>query len=124
MSIINKKCKVCPVGCDLKIFKDESKSSSYIVEGNRCGRGQSYGVKEILEPSRVITSRVLLKNGPMSRMPVKTNGIVPEELVDECMEIIRETTVTAPVNRGDIIIKNILDTGVDLIAARKVNSLK
>lgn len=124
MNIINMKCKVCPVGCDLKIIKDESQPSSFTVEGNQCGRGKDYGIKEMLEPSRILTSRVLLQNGPMSRLPVKTNDIIPHELVDECMEIIKETKVSAPVNKGDIIIKDILGSGVDLIAARKVNSLK
>ena len=124
MGIINMKCKVCPVGCDLKIITGESQPSSYIVEGNQCGRGRDYGIKEVLEPSRIITSRVLLDNGPMSRLPVKTSDIIPHELVDKCMEIIKETRVSAPVSKGDIIIKNILETGVDLIAARKVNSLK
>jgi CxxC motif-containing protein len=123
MTIINKKCKVCPVGCSLKIIRDESDPVSYRVEGNSCGRGSDYGIKEVLSPSRVITSRVILKNGPMSRLPVKTNGIIPENLVDKCLEIIKTTIVSAPVNTGDIIIHNILNTGVDLVAARKVNSL-
>lgn len=121
---MNKKCRVCPVGCNLKIIKDELNPSSYVVEGNQCGRGSVYGIKEILEPSRIITSRVLLDNGPMSRLPVKTNGIIPHELVDKCMDIIKETRVSAPINKGDIIIKNILGTGADLIATRKVNNLK
>ena len=124
MNIIGIKCKVCPVGCNLKIIEDEAVSPSYTVEGNQCGRGKDYGIKEILEPSRIITSRVLLDNGPMSRLPVKTTDIIPHNLVDKCMEIIKETRVSAPVNKGDIIIKDILNTGVDLIAARKVNSLK
>ena len=123
MNITHKKCSVCPVGCDLNIIKDKSDHSLYKVEGNRCGRGQGYGIKTILEPSRVLTSRALLKDGPMSRVPVKTNGVIPEYLVDQCMEIIKTTVVSAPINTGDIIIKNILDTGVDLIAARKVNKL-
>lgn len=124
MNIINLKCKVCPVGCNLTIKKDPSDPNLYLVEGNQCARGQDYGIKEILEPSRIITSRVLLDNGPMSRIPVKTNDIIPHELIDQCMEIIKEIRVSAPINKGDIIIENILQTGVDLVAARKVNSLK
>ncbi|WP_353092811.1 DUF1667 domain-containing protein [Tissierella praeacuta] len=123
MNIIEKKCRVCAVGCNLKIIKDDSLTQQYSVEGNRCNRGKEYGIKEILEPSRIITSRVLLKSGPMSRLPVKTNGVIPENLVDECMEIIKITEVSAPIEKGDIIIKNILDTGIDVIAARKVNRL-
>ncbi len=59
----------------------------------------------------------------MSRLPVKTNDIIPHELVDQCMEIIKETRISAPVNKGDIVIRNILELGVDVVAARKVNSL-
>ncbi len=121
MNIIEKKCKVCPVGCNLKIVKDDD--SQFSVVGNRCNRGKEYGIKEVLEPSRVLTSRVLLKNGPMSRLPVKTNGVIPENLVDECMEIIKVTEVSAPIEKGDIIIESILGTGVDVVAARRVNSL-
>ncbi|MBU5425846.1 DUF1667 domain-containing protein [Tissierella pigra] len=120
MNIIEKQCKVCPVGCNLKITND---NNEYFVEGNRCNRGEEYGIKEIIEPSRILTSRVLLKNGPMSRLPVKTTDIIPERLVEQCMEIIKIAEVSAPVEKGDIIIKNILNTGVDVVAARKVNSL-
>lgn len=120
MVTIEKKCKVCPIGCDLKIIKDELRTNNYVVEGNRCNRGKEFGIKEMLEPSRVLTSRVLLKNGPMGRLPVKTNGVIPEELVDECMEIIKSTEVSSPVERGQIIIENILNTGVNVIAARRV----
>ncbi len=65
----------------------------------------------------------MLKDGPMGRIPVKTSGIIPSDLVDRAMEIIKNTTVSAPVKKGDIIIKNLLNTGVDVIAARKVNKL-
>lgn len=123
MKTINMKCKVCPMACDLKITKNKINPSTIEVEGNRCNRGKEYALKEVLEPSRVLTSRVLLENGPMSRLPVKTNGIIPSDLVDKSMDIIKETKVSAPVKKGEIIIKNILNTGIDVIAARKVNSL-
>ncbi|NLV88881.1 MAG: DUF1667 domain-containing protein [Tissierellia bacterium] len=121
--IVEKKCKVCPVGCNLVIKKDNSNPSAYIVEGNRCNRGKEFGIKEMEEPSRILTSRVLLENGPMSRLPVKTTGIIPEDLVDQCMEIIKVTKVSAPVKKGQVIIKDILGTGVDVVAARRVNKL-
>lgn len=121
---MKKKCKVCPVGCNLEIIEDKTREDGYIVKGNKCNRGSEYAIKEILEPSRVLTSRVLLKDGPMGRVPVKTNGVIPSNLADEAMEIIRKTTAYAPLKKGDIIIENLLDTGVDLIAARRINKLK
>ncbi|HEY8362853.1 MAG TPA: DUF1667 domain-containing protein [Tissierellaceae bacterium] len=118
--VIERKCKVCPIGCNLIIKKADN---NYIVEGNRCNRGKEFGIKEVTEPSRILTSRVMLENGPMSMLPVKTTGVIPKELVDECMEIIRSTKVSAPVKNGQVIIKNILGTGVDVVATRKVNKL-
>lgn len=120
MKVIDKTCKVCTMACELKIARDENNPSSYIVKGNRCNRGKEFGIKEILEPSRVLTSRVLLKHGPMGRLPVKTNGVIPENLVDKCMEIIKTTEVSAPIEKGQIIIENILNTGIDVVAARRV----
>ncbi len=117
MSTIKKTCKVCPVNCELTIEKDID--DSYIVTGNNCGRGVDYGIKAMTTPSRILTGRVLLKNGNMGRLPVKTTGVVPEDRIEECLAIFNSTTVTAPIKMGTIIIENILDLNVDVIAARK-----
>ncbi len=117
-------CKVCPMACNLKIVEDELDPSGYNIRGNRCNRGVEYGLKEITEPSRVLSSRVLLKNGPMGRVPVRTDAVIASHLVDDAMDLIRNTVAYAPLKRGDIIVENILNTGVNLIAARKVNKLE
>ncbi len=119
MNKIIKKCKVCPIGCELIITENKSAPSGYSVEGNSCNRGRDFGIKEVTEPSRILTGRVLLENGHMSRLPVKTTGVVPKDKVEECLEIFNSTEVTAPIKRGEVIIKNILGLGVDVVAARK-----
>lgn len=119
MSDILKTCKVCPVGCELTISESPDSESGYIVRGNRCNRGADFGLKEITNPSRVLTGRVLLKNGNMKRLPVKTNGVVPQDKIEECLAIFNKTTAISPVKPGDIIIENILGLGIDVIAARK-----
>ncbi len=120
---ISKKCLVCPLGCQLTISKSTNNTDEYQVSGNKCNRGKDYGIKSLTEPSRILTSRVLLKNGPMSRLPVKTSHVVPDYLVEDFMEIIKSTEVQAPVKVGQVIIKGIKGTSIDLIAARKVTSL-
>lgn len=110
-------CKVCNIGCKLSVSID---NENYKIEGNRCNRGLEFGLKEITEPSRILTGRVILKNGSMGRLPVKTSDVIPSHLVDNIMDIIKNTEISPPVNKGDIIIKNILNTGVDVIAQRKV----
>lgn len=118
------KCKVCPIGCKLTILKNNSNPHGYTVKGNSCNRGLEFGIKEMVEPSRVVTGRVMLKNGKMKRLPVKTTAPVPKDKVDEVMLILNNTEAIAPIKRGDVIIKNILNLGIDVIAARKINALK
>lgn len=110
-------CKVCNISCKLLISKD---NENYEVEGNRCNRGLEFGLKEITEPSRILTGRVILKNGSMGRLPVKTSDVVPSHLIDSIMDIIKSTEVSPPINKGDIIIENILNAGVNVISQRKV----
>lgn len=111
-------CIVCPIGCRLTVTKDDSKDSGYSVSGNKCKRGIDYGIKELTNPTRVITSTVKIKNAHLKRLPVKTNGAIPKDLNFECMKVINSIEVEAPIKMGDIIVKNILGTGIDLVASR------
>lgn len=115
-------CKICPMKCELTIEEDKE-NNSYRVSGNKCPQGQKYALKEMTDPSRVLFSRVLLDSGPMSRLHVRTDGIVPNHLKDEFIEIIENTRVSAPVSKGDVIIENIMDTGTNVISTRKVNKI-
>lgn len=119
MDKIQINCKVCQVACELIVKKDSLEISGYSVKGNKCNRGKDFGIKQVTEPSRILTGRVLLKNGAMSRLPVKTTGVVPQSKIDSCMEIFNSTETTAPIKRGDLIIENILGLGVDVVSARK-----
>ena len=58
-------CIVCPMGCQLEVSKDDI-SKSYIVKGNKCARGKEYGIKEMSNPTRVLTATVMLKNATKS----------------------------------------------------------
>ncbi len=113
-------CIVCPLGCKLKVKPIDDGAIGFIVEGNKCGRGAEYGVKEVTNPTRVITSTVRIKNAHLNRIPVKTNGAVPKDLIEKCMERLNFIEVESPVKAGDIIIKDILGTGIDIVASRSM----
>lgn len=112
-------CIVCPQGCRLLV---EERNGSYQVSGNTCKRGEQYGITEMTAPTRVITSTVCLKGGRYPRLPVKTNRAIPKKLIFDCMEQINQLTVYAPVKMGDVILKNVLDTGIDIISCRSAKS--
>ena len=116
-------CIVCPVGCQLTVEHDKN-NENVLVSGNKCRRGKEYAIKELKNPTRMIPTTVVIENAEITRLPVRTKNPVPKELIFRCMEEINRIRVKAPVKMGDIIIKDILNTGVDVIATKSVHALK
>ncbi|MFN3691736.1 MAG: DUF1667 domain-containing protein [Fervidobacterium sp.] len=111
-------CIMCPLGCRLTVTVGDN--GAIIVSGNKCPRGIEYGKQEMTEPLRILTSSVLVLNGDLPLVSVKTNKPVPRKFLKEIMDIIKKTKIEAPVHSGDIIIPNILNTGADIVATRNV----
>lgn len=108
-------CISCPMGCHLKVDVENK-----TVEGNTCKRGEIYGINEITNPVRIITSTVKVSEGELPVLPVKTKEPVPKDMNFRIMEALKEIRVEAPIKVGDIIVENILDTGTDIIATRNI----
>jgi CxxC motif-containing protein len=111
------KCSICPVGCRLEI---RHKNGDIKVTGNRCGRGLEYAAGYNSADSAFLRGRCLLENGPLGRLPVVSSAPVPQALVDEMLAVIQQTSVSAPVEKGQIVIKNILGSGIDVLSQRRV----
>jgi len=106
-------CIVCPKGCTLSV--DISKEE---VTGNGCTRGKDYGLTEVKSPTRVLTTTVAIENAIHPRLPVKTSQPIPKGKLLEAMAVIEGIRVSAPVQLGDVIVHNLLNTGADLVACR------
>ncbi len=111
-------CVNCPMGCRVKVQLDGDKVIS--VSGNSCIRGKTYAEKECVRPERILTTTVKAVNGTQRVLPVITDKEIPLDMIFDAMDIIKKTTVTAPVCEGQVIIENILDTGADVIASRSM----
>lgn len=109
-------CILCPNGCHLKVEEEKD----YIVTGNSCPRGAEYGKAELTHPVRVVTSTVRCLGGAYPRCPVKTNRPVPKEKVFDVMQTLERVTLEAPVQTGDVLIRNICGLGADLVATRNM----
>ena len=106
-------CIVCPRGCQLKItLSDDGKVEA--VSGNFCKRGVTYANDECTNPKRTVTSTVRCKNGGV--VPVKTANTIPKELIFEVMAEINRATAPDDVKIGDVIVENVCNTGVDVVA--------
>lgn len=106
-------CIICPNGCFLEIDKQ---NEEFIVRGNMCPRGREFGINEMINPKRSICSTVRTSYKSIPRLPVRTDGEIPFSLVFNTMKKINEINLDHPVHSGEIIIENILETGVNIIA--------
>lgn len=112
-------CIRCPMGCHLEVT--EKNNGGYIITGNQCKRGVDYGEKELTNPTRVLTSTVKIKHGFLNRLPVRTSDEISKGLLFETMKVINEVEIEAPVKVGEVVIPNILNTGVDIISSRNMS---
>ena len=110
-------CIVCPSSCRLS---GSEKDGEIKVSGNDCRRGEEHGKEEFREPRRMLTTTVAIGNGNLPRLPVISSREIPKVKLDEALRLLYKTEVSAPVRCGDVIVKNICDTGADVIASRSL----
>lgn len=105
-------CIVCPKGCQILVKLENGEIVS--IENNQCKRGIDYAKNEVLDPRRTLTTTVKLSNGKV--LPVRTKDPIPKKLMKEAMLETKDIVVEPPIKIGDVVIKNIAGTGVDLVA--------
>ena len=110
-------CIVCPVGCHLQVTVE---GEDVKVTGNRCPRGEEYAREEILAPKRVVTATCRIEDEEHPRLPVKTDGPLPFEMISDLLKAVYELSVKPPVTVGDILIEDFGDTGINLVASRSI----
>lgn len=116
-------CIVCPMGCHMVLEKDETEASGIKVLHNQCGRGKVYAIEEMTSPTRMLTSTVVIEEGFLKRIPVKTTAPIPKPKLMEAMAVLDNVVVKAPVKVGDLIVENLLGTGVNVVAARSMKKI-
>ncbi len=85
------------------------------VSGNSCPKGEIYAKAEITNPTRMVTGLVRIA-GMRKPLPVKTRTAVPKSSVNEVLFALHQTTVQLPVRIGDVVIRGVAGTGVDVVA--------
>ncbi len=119
MEIRELTCINCPLGCQLRVEMNEGEVVS--VSGNTCKRGDIYARKEVVSPTRTVTSTVAVVGGVHPVVPVKTKSDIPKSKIFDCMKEINAAAVNAPVYIGDVIIKDVCSSGVDVVATANMS---
>ena len=117
----NLTCIVCPIGCQLEVTLDDA-GKPVNVSGNTCKRGSDYAMNEFTDPRRTLTTTVKICGSAADKfLPVRTSAPIPKPKMFEAMTLVNSLCATAPVKVGDVICKNFIEDGIDLIACKSVD---
>ena len=101
-------CIMCPMGCNLTVTKN---GDDITVTGNNCQRGVIFAKEELTCPKRIVTSSVKTEQGVRA---CKTSQPVPKSMIFDVMKEIEKLRLKK-VKFGDVVIKNVLNTGADIV---------
>ena len=113
-------CTICPKSCLLWVEEEEG---NQVMKGYLCPRGLVYGENELTNPRRQVTSTVKIAGGLYPRCPVKTKEAIPKELIEEAMALLNDVELKAPVQEGQVVVKDILGTGIPFVVTRDMSNL-
>ncbi|MER1992732.1 MAG: DUF1667 domain-containing protein [Eubacteriales bacterium] len=112
-------CINCPVGCRMTVSLSDT-GEFLSVTGNTCPRGAKYAQQECTLPERIITA-VIPVAGSETPLSVKTASPVPKKLISSVIDELARVQVSLPVTIGQIVLPDVLNTGVDIIATRSLS---
>lgn len=118
-------CTTCPSECLLTVGvkrdADGHVAAVRSVTGNSCPRGDKFAHQELTSPMRVLTTTVAVSGGDEALLPVRTAEAIPLALHAQVMALIRGLVVNAPIRMGNVILPNLLDTNIDIIASMDID---
>lgn len=107
-------CLVCPPACSITLTVEEEDIVD--ITGFKCKKGKEYALQEYKSPQRVLTATVKTTDKTKPLLPVRTADPIPKKLLISCMKILAEKEINPPVKIGQVIVKNIMNTEVDVVA--------
>lgn len=110
-------CNGCNKMCILSIDKYDNNIDIY---GNKCDEGINYANIEINNNKSIFTTLVRIKGAKYNVVSVKSSKPLDKNIWIECSKALGRIYVGAPIKAGDIICKNILNTGADIICTKSI----
>lgn len=118
-------CTTCPSECLLTVEVERDADGTVAevrsVTGNRCPRGNKYAHQELTCPMRVLTTTVAVSGGDEALLPARTSEAIPLTLHAQAMDLIRGLIVKAPIRMGDVVLPDLLNTNINLIASMDID---
>ena len=114
-------CIVCPNGCEVEAEYEGVNVLS--VTGNLCPKGRTYVTQELVDPRRTIATSVRVTGGTMPLTSVRITSAILKARIFDVMDAINACTLAAPVAIGDVVIRDVLGLGSDVIVTKNVDKL-
>ena len=108
-------CLGCPLGCETTL-KIDDQGEVFKITGYKCKEGRQYIFEEYRNPVRVLTATVLTQSSARFLLPVRTNKALLKTQLKEAAKALAKVKVKPPIRVGEIILRNLMNTGVDVIA--------
>lgn len=108
-------CIGCPMGCQVTVTLDGDAITN--ISNYVCKKGKEYAIDEMTNPTRMVTA-VLRVEGSREPLSVKTQQFIPKSKVFDCLGEIYRAKVSLPVLIGDVIVEDVCQTGIDVIATK------
>ena len=113
-------CINCPLGCTLELSEEDGEVLE--VKGADCKVGEKYAVEEFKDPRRMVITTVRVSGGTLPLLPVVSESPIPKHMVRDAVRVLADVVVDAPVADGQVIYPDILGSGVDVVASRRLDS--
>ena len=110
-------CIVCPRSCRMTITSDGDEP---VVTGNTCKRGKEFAVSEMTDPRRTDSTTLRTAFRSVRVLPVRVWGRTPKNRIFDLMHEVNRITVSKRLGREEVVVPNILNLGVDLIATSNI----
>jgi CxxC motif-containing protein len=108
-------CVGCPLGCETTL-KIDDRGEAVKITGTKCKEGRQYVLEEFRNPVRVLTATVLTQNSARPLFPVRTNKPLLKTQLKKAAKELTGVKVKPPIRVGQVILPNLMNTGVDVIA--------
>jgi CxxC motif-containing protein len=111
-------CILCPVGCELEVRRTDR---GLDIQGNQCEKGIDFATEEVLYPKRNLATSVPVRGSETRMVSVRLSDRVPRKMLFPILREIAKLRPEPPVRRGQVLIADVLGTGVNVIATRTVD---
>ena len=108
-------CIVCPNGCHLTVTET---ADGYSVTGNKCPKGETYGISELSDPKRVLTAVVRTTSEEWPMVPVKSAQPIAKGCVNDALRKLYALDIPLPVKRGDVCLNDADGSGTRIVFTR------